>query len=314
MSSKRQYADQVMMIRPFAFGFNQQTARDNFYQTQLDGLSPEQASQQAIAEFDQMVAELRQHDVDVLVIEDTPAPVTTDAVFPNNWISLHRSGQVVLYPMCAPTRRSERRADVLDVLRKQGSLIEQVIDFSDHENRDCFLEGTGAIVFDHQHQLAYMARSPRAEPELLYDLCRQLDYEPIVFSALQTVGQQRLPIYHSNVMMSVAEQYAVICADAIDDANERNLVIEKLQQSGKQVIEISERQTQQFAGNVLQVGDRNQQPVLVMSSSAYAAFTDSQREQLLQFNPIVHSPIPTIEALGGGSARCMLAEVFLPQT
>ncbi len=310
----QQYAPRVMMVRPAHFGFNAQTAVDNHYQQQLEGVSARQVQQLAATEFDRMVDNMRQHEIDVIVVDDTPDPIKTDAVFPNNWISFHADGGVVLYPMCAPIRRLERRPDVLDLLSQEGLALGRINDLSHFEQQQRYLEGTGAIVFDHPSKLAYMARSPRADEGLLDELCQQLGYQAIAFDARQTVAGERRAIYHTNVMMSVADRYAVVCVDAIDQPSERELVIDRLVSSGKTLIAISEAQTEQFAGNVLQVGNRQGDPALVMSSAAYSAFTSDQRATLSEFNPIVHSPIPTIETLGGGSARCMVAEVFLPKT
>ncbi len=307
-----QFAHAVMMVRPASFGFNPQTAADNHYQRQLTGVSAAQSARQAVVEFDAMVTELRANNIRVVVIEDTPEPVTADAVFPNNWISLHADGSVVMYPMLAPIRRLERRDDVLDQLREEGFVVADLVNLTAGESREEFLEGTGVLVLDHEARLAYCAISKRADEGLLKQWCERFGYRPVAFVARQTAAGSRQPIYHTNVMMSVADQFVVICLDAIDDAEQRAEVVAAVNHSGKTLVEITEQQVEQFAGNCLQVGTRDGKPVLVLSQSAHDALTHDQRHTIEQFCPLLPVSIPTIETLGGGSARCMLAEIFLP--
>lgn len=308
-----QYTDTLMMIAPVAFRYNEQTAGNNYYQKVLEGLSPSETQKKARHEFDTFVEKLRAAGITVHVIEDTIDPDTPDSIFPNNWVSFHDDATVVLYPMNAVNRRQERRADILDTLRENGLQIDQVIDMTEAEEKGHFLEGTGSMVLDRVHRIAYAAISERTEEDLFYAFCHEMDYTPCVFSAFQTVGKERLPIYHTNVMMCVADEFIVICLDCIDDLEERHAVIDTIEESHKELIEISEEQVELFAGNMLQVGT-DQEKFLVMSSSAYYSLDDEQRESIERHCPIIHSSLDTIEACGGGSARCMMAEVFLPKS
>lgn len=309
---KTQATNTILMIRPVAFRMNEQTAVNNYYQKVIDGLTPENVNAKAQQEFDAFVEKLIAHGVNVMVVEDTLQPDTPDSVFPNNWISFHQSGDVVLYPMFAENRRLERREDVLDLLEEKGFLIENVLDYTLAEEANVFLEGTGSIILDRINEKAYCALSPRAEEELFIEFCEDMEYTPVIFNAYQTVNGVRKPIYHTNVMMCIADTFAVICADCIDDKAERKMVLEQLKQDGKEIILISEEQVNHFAGNMLQVLGVNQQKYLVMSSSAYQSLTQKQLESIEKHNPIIHASLDIIEACGGGSARCMMAEVFLP--
>jgi hypothetical protein len=310
---KTQATNTILMIRPVAFRMNEQTAVNNYYQKVIDGLTHENVNAKAQQEFDAFVEKLRAHGVNVLVVEDTLQPDTPDSVFPNNWISFHQSGDVVLYPMFAENRRLERREDVLDLLEEKGFVIENVLDYTLAEEANVFLEGTGSIILDRVNEKAYCALSPRADEELFIEFCEDMEYTPIIFTAYQTVEGARKPIYHTNVMMCIADTFAVICADCIDDKAERKMVLEQLKQDGKEIILISEEQVNHFAGNMLQVLGANQQKYLVMSSSAYQSLTPKQLEAIEKHNPIIHASLDIIEACGGGSARCMMAEVFLPK-
>jgi len=309
---KTQATNTILMIRPVAFRMNEQTAVNNYYQKVIDGLTPENVNAKAQQEFDAFVEKLIAHGVNVIIVEDTLQPDTPDSVFPNNWISFHQSGDVVLYPMFAENRRLERREDVLDLLEEKGFLIENVLDYTLAEEANVFLEGTGSIILDRINEKAYCALSPRAEEELFIEFCEDMEYTPVIFNAYQTVNGVRKPIYHTNVMMCIADTFAVICADCIDDKAERKMVLEQLKQDGKEIILISEEQVNHFAGNMLQVLGVNQQKYLVMSSSAYQSLTQKQLESIEKHNPIIHASLDIIEACGGGSARCMMAEVFLP--
>ncbi len=310
---KTQATNTILMIRPVAFRMNEQTAVNNYYQKVIDGLTPSNVNAKAQQEFDAFVEKLRAHGVNVMVVEDTLQPDTPDSIFPNNWISFHQSGDVVLYPMFAENRRLERREDVLDLLEEKGFFIENVLDYTLAEEANVFLEGTGSIILDRVNEKAYCALSPRAEEELFIEFCEDMEYTPVIFTAFQTVDGARKPIYHTNVMMCIADTFAVICADCIDDKAERKMVLEQLKQDGKEIILISEEQVNHFAGNMLQVLGVNQQKYLVMSSSAYQSLTQKQLESIEKHNPIIHASLDIIEACGGGSARCMMAEVFLPK-
>jgi hypothetical protein len=309
---KAQATNTILMIRPVAFRMNEQTAVNNYYQKVIDGLTPENVNAKAQQEFDAFVEKLLAHGVNVIVVEDTLQPDTPDSIFPNNWISFHQSGDVVLYPMFAENRRLERREDILDLLEDKGFVIENVLDYTLAEEANVFLEGTGSIILDRVNEKAYCALSPRAEEELFIEFCEDMEYTPVIFTAFQTVDGARKPIYHTNVMMCIADTFAVICSDCIDDKAERKMVLDHLKQDGKEIILISEEQVNHFAGNMLQVVGANQQKYLVMSTSAYKSLTEKQLKAIEKHNPIIHASLDIIEACGGGSARCMMAEVFLP--
>lgn len=301
------------MVRPLHFRANEQTAVNNFFQEELKQEHGE-LIRKAQQEFDAFVNVLEETGVQVIVVEDRPESDTPDSVFPNNWVSFHGSGTVVLYPMFAANRRKERREDILDILEENGYLIRQVIDYSPAERDDLFLEGTGSIVMDRVHQKVYCALSARAHEQLILEFCEDFHCTPVIFTANHTVNGDRLPIYHTNVMMCLAEDYAVICLDTIDDEDEKKNVIEHLRADGKEIVEITEEQMHQFAGNMLQVIGTDNNRYLVMSSAAYQSLKPDQLEILQKYNPIVHASLTTIEAGGGGSARCMMAEVFLPRS
>jgi len=301
------------MIRPVAFGMNAQTAIDNHYQQKVEGLSDAEAQAQAIQEFDDFVVKLRNAGVDVLVINDTTEPATPDSVFPNNWVSFHETGMVVLYPMHAENRRVERREDILETLKTSGFQIREILDYSAHEDDNMFLEGTGSLVLDRENLIAYACLSQRTNTHLLNDWAQQLGYKVVSFRATQEVNGELLPIYHTNVMMSVGEELAILCADSIKDEAERNLVIDSLTKTGKEVVLITEAQKSNFAGNMLQVVNDKGGRILVMSTQAFKSLNEEQIATIEKTNRILHSSLETIETLGGGSARCMMAEVFLPK-
>ncbi len=300
------------MIRPVAFRMNEQTAVNNYYQKVLDGLSPETVNTKAQEEFDAFVTKLRMVGVDVTVVEDTITPDTPDAIFPNNWISFHESGDVALYPMFAENRRHERREDVLDILEDKGFVINEIMDYTSAEEDGYFLEGTGSIVLDRENDKAYCALSPRADEELFIEFCEDFEYTPVIFEAYQTVNGERKLIYHTNVMMCIGETFAVICADCIDDKKERKMVLDSLRGDEKEVILITEEQVNNFAGNMLEVKGTDDRRYLVMSKSAYQSLTKKQIAQIEEHVTILSLNLDTIEACGGGSARCMMAEIFLP--
>ncbi|HOD09377.1 MAG TPA: arginine deiminase-related protein, partial [Flavobacterium sp.] len=308
-----QTTNSILMIRPVAFRMNEQTAVNNYYQKVLDGLSPETVNAKAQQEFDVFVAKLRKVGVNVIVVDDTMEPNTPDSIFPNNWISFHESGDVALYPMFAENRRAERREDILDILEDEGFEINEIMDYTDAEQDNIFLEGTGSLLLDRENDKAYCALSPRADEELMIEFCEDFEFTPVIFEAFQTVNGERKLIYHTNVMMCLGDTFAVICADCIDDKKERKMVLDSLRGDDKEVILITEEQVNNFAGNMLEVKGENGKRFLVMSESAYKSLTKKQIAQLEAHVEIIHSSLDTIEACGGGSARCMMAEIFLPK-
>lgn len=301
------------MIRPVSFRMNEQTAVNNYYQIEQNEMLPATITAKAQKEFDVLVDKLKAVGVNVIVVDDTDESDTPDAVFPNNWISFHENGDVVLYPMFAENRRLERREDVLDVLEEQGFVINDLMDYTSAEEEGLFLEGTGSIVLDRVNSKAYCALSPRADEELFIEFCEDFEFSPIIFNAYQTVGDKRELIYHTNVMMTVGETFAVICSECIDDKNEKKAVIESLKQDGKEIIYISESQVNSFAGNMLQVKGIDGNTFLVMSETAYNSLNKGQINQIEKHTSILYSNLETIQMCGGGSARCMMAEIFLPK-
>lgn len=309
---RTQITNTILMIRPVAFRMNEQTAVNNYFQEDLD-LKNTEINQKAQQEFDAFVQELRNHGVQVVVVDDIKEQDTPDSIFPNNWVSFHEDGTVCVYPMFAENRRKERREDILDILEQQGFAINNVMDYTEAEEEGVFLEGTGSILLDRVHQKAYCALSERAHEELFIEFCEDFDCFPVIFTANQTVDGQRLPIYHTNVMMAMAETFAVICLATIDDKKERKNVVDHLKMDGKEIIDITEEQMYHFAGNMLQVIGANDQRFMVMSSAAYNSLRNDQIKAIEKHCTIIHSPLDTIETCGGGSARCMMAEVFLPK-
>ena len=308
-----QSTSSVFMVRPHSFRKNEETATNNHYQRDIAQASPEEIIERAQEQFDGLVAQLRAAGIEVVVFDEAEPHETPDALFPNNWISTHADGTVALYPMFAPNRRTERREDVPLVLEHQfGFDVRRIIDFTEFESHNKFLEGTGSIVLDRINRKAYAALSDRTDARALEHFCDQLDFEPVAFQAFQTVDNQRLPIYHTNVMMSIGSGYAVVCLDCIDSDDERKQVVDAIALDGLELIAITEEQVNQFAGNMLELtGDDG--PVLVMSASAYQSLVPGQIEKLQQYTTLLHAPLPTIETCGGGSARCMIAEIHLPK-
>lgn len=302
----------LLMVRPVAFAMNEQTALDNFYQKK--GTSELNAQELACEEFDRFVEKLQGQGVVVEVLQDSPTPHTPDSIFPNNWISMHEDGRVALYPMKAENRRLERRTDVFAQLQNRGYKTGEVVDYTAAERNHLFLEGTGSMVLDHDAKIAYLARSQRADEGLFRTFCSDFDYTPVVFSAYQNTPDGIGLIYHTNVMMCVTDVYVLICLDTIHDKNERAAVEAAIRKSGKQILEISVGQKSSFAGNMLLVKGAKEELILVMSSSAYRALNASQKDFIEQYHTILHTDLHTIETLGGGSARCMLAEIYLTKT
>lgn len=297
------------MVRPVAFRMNEETAVNNYFQKNLQ--NPD-LNIWAAKEFDDFVTKLREVGVNVIVVDDVLEDNTPDSIFPNNWVSFHEDGQIVLYPMFAENRRKERRLQYFGELEKAGFKITDITDYTAAEEDDVFLEGTGSLILDRPNQKAYCAISPRANEDLLIEFCEDFEFTPVIFNAYQTVGDKRLPIYHTNVMMCVGEEFSIICLDTIDDKKEKKNVIKHLKQDGKEIITISEEQMHEFAGNMLEVQGRDKK-YLVMSERARKSLDKDQVAKIEKHCEILSSKIETIETCGGGSARCMMAEVFLPK-
>ncbi len=299
-----QTTSHLLMIRPVNFGFNAETAVNNSFQQNSTAAD---TNEKAVKEFDEFVALLQGHGVDVTVVEDTPDPHTPDSIFPNNWISFHDSGRVLLYPMFAQNRRLERKDHVVRAVRDKFT-VNETIDLSGYEAKNIFLEGTGSMVLDRDNRITYACLSPRTDLEALDEFCRVLDYKKLVFHASDAEDR---PIYHTNVMMCVADRYVVICLDSVRDAQEKQSLLESFANTEKDVITISIDQMNHFAGNMLQVENNSGEKFLVMSTQAWNSLTGAQQETLSEINRVLHASLQTIETNGGGSARCMMAEVHL---
>jgi hypothetical protein len=309
-----QITNTVLMIRPVQFRLNEQTSVNNYYQKDPENTLPEAVNKMAVKEFDGMVKKLKKVGIQVIVVKDTKKFDTPDSIFPNNWISFHANGTIGLYPMFAENRRLERKESVLEAVEAQGFVVKNVVDYTAAEADNLFLEGTGSILLDRVNNKAYCAISDRADEELFVEFCEDFEYTPVVFSAYQTVNDKREKIYHTNVMMCIGDRFAVVCLASIDDKKERKSLIKHLQDDGKKVIEISEEQVNNFAGNMLQLKGSEDASYLVMSESALNSLRPAQVKLIESYATIVSSPLDTIESCGGGSARCMMAEVFLPAT
>lgn len=291
------------MVRPFRFAFNAETAQNNFFQ-QEDASND--VPQTALTEFDAFVAQLRGKDVDVTVVQDSPSPWTPDSIFPNNWFSSHLSGELVLYPMFAENRRQERKRALLELLTRNMN-HRKVIDLTHWENDGQFLEGTGSMVLDRDKRIAYCCRSPRTSEQVVRDFCARLNYDALLFDASDANGNL---IYHTNVMMAIGTQVAIICLASIHDDDQKKKVVASLTSAGKIIVDISLNQVAHFAGNMLEVRSRNGQPIMVMSAAARSALTTAQENTIATYSSILSAPLSTIETNGGGSARCMMAEIF----
>lgn len=305
----KQTTNIIFMIEPAAFGFNAETAENNFFQHNVS-LKSTAIQDQALIEFNHLIENLRAKDIRVIVVKDTLYPHKPDAIFPNNWISFHSGGQAVLFPMFAKNRRMERRNEILEYLNAQGCTIKNVDDFTFWEEQNRFLEGTGSMVLDRVNRVAYAALSPRTNQTVFLEFCKLFEFKPVYFTANQIIINKRQPIYHTNIMLSIANEYAVICSECIDDILNRKKVLQNLNQSGKEIIEISELQMNHFAGNILQVENKVGKQFLVMSQSAYDSLNQSQLSKLKAYNDFIVTAIPTIEQVGGGSVRCMMTEIF----
>jgi hypothetical protein len=307
----KQITDTLVMIRPVHFRMNEETAVNNYFQKTTKDLQ-ETVNKKAQTEFDAFANKLKGVGVNVIVIDDIASQDTPDSIFPNNWVSFHENGDVALYPMFAKNRRKERREDIFEKIEAEGRFIRNFVDYTSAELENIYLEGTGSLILDRQNRKAYCALSPRADEDLVIEFCEDFEFTPIIFNAYQSHEGERLPIYHTNVMMCVAEEFAVICLDTIDDKKERKLVADSLTQDGKEIISISEEQMNNFAGNMLQVQGKSSK-YLVMSKTAHDSLKEHQIKSIEKHCPILSSDLSTIETHGGGSARCMLAEVFIPK-
>lgn len=306
-----QTTSNILMVRPANFGFNPETATNNFYQKK-DSRDPREINCIAQHEFDGFVELLVEKGVNVVVVEDTDEPKKTDAIFPNNWFTTHEDGKIILYPMFSPNRRQERRKDNIEILMKKGFKISDIIDLTFFENDGQYLEGTGSLILDRVNKIAYACRSQRTHPVPLAYFGRIMEYEIVDFDATQRISGDVSPIYHTNVMMHIGTEIAVVCLDSIPLASEKLKVQEYLEKTGKKMIPITAKQKFQFAGNMLEVKNRDGGKLTVMSDAAYQSLGQVQVQTIQRYTEIVVPKIPIIEKLGGGSARCMMAEIFLP--
>ncbi len=306
---KRQTTAHIMMVRPANFGFNAQTAENNAFQSNISELSSLEIKERARNEFDEFVAKLRANGVNIIVVEEPETPIRPDSVFPNNWITFHHNGTVITYPMYAPIRRIERREDVVEMIKEKFE-VKRLVRFEQYENSNQFLEGTGSMILDRVNRLVYACLSPRTDAKLLDEFCHWADYKKMEFHA---VDDQATDIYHTNVMMAMGDHFVVICMDTIRGEAERKALEKSFAKTGKEIINISMEQMKSFAGNMLQVQNTEGKTFLVMSEQAFKSLDESQIQQIEKHTNILHSDIQTIEKFGGGSARCMMAEVFLDE-
>jgi hypothetical protein len=303
-----QNTDTCFMVRPASFGFNPETATNNTFQQNI-AESQKSITYKVLNEFDTFVKQLQENNVAVHVMHDSKTPIKPDAIFPNNWISLHSNNTLVLYPMFAKNRRLERSKNIIDYL-KTNFKITEVIDFTDYENKQQIVEGTGSIVFDHNHKLAYACLSPRTDKKLFIQICERLNYKPIYFTS---VDEKKVPVYHTNVVMSVGDELVIICLESIINEDERKKVAQQIIDSGKVLVDISLAQMGKFAGNMIQLKNQKGQKQMVMSQTAFNSLLPKQIAEIEKENNIIKANIPTIETIGGGSARCMIAEIFCSQ-
>ncbi len=303
-------ARHLMMVRPAMIGYNEWTASNNSFQNpDTLEIKREKRQELALEEFEQLLEKIRKAGINVHVFQDTLDPIKPDAVFPNNWVSFHQDGRVALYPMFAPNRRSEKRPDILESLSGPFE-VKEVIDWSSSEEAEEFLESTGSMVLDRKNRIAYAAYSSRTHPQAFQRFGDVFEYELLGFEALDYRG---IPIYHTNVMMNIGEKYAIACLDIVNQDSEKKKIIHKLQNTGHEIIPISEQQMGNFAGNMLEVENNQSEAFLIMSERAFQALDATQIQKIEQYAQIIYSPLTTIEHNGGGSARCMLAEIFLPE-
>lgn len=303
-----QITDRVLMIKPVRFYYNAQTAVNNAYQKDLQE-DPNLVEKRALNEFDSLVNKMKDVGIHVNVIQDTSTPYTPDSIFPNNWFSTHEDGTLVLYPMYAENRRLERTPKILDFVKDREDL--KIIDLTKNEKEGKVLEGTGSMCLDRKNRIAYASLSKRTNKDLFEEFCKMMDYKPVSFSGKQTIDGKQSPIYHTNVLMAIGEEYVLIFLDSIVDEKEKEMVRKSILNSGKELIEITEEQTNHFLGNALELRKKDGNKVLVMSKSANDILREDQRKIIEKSAEIIYSDIPTIERYGGGSVRCMLAEFFL---
>ena len=301
----------ILMIRPINFGYNEETAQDNHYQIKDPIIK--NSNESAQKEFDNMVNNLIENGISVHVFQDDENDYTPDSIFPNNWVSFHENGDVVLYPMYAKNRRLERRPEVLEFLEDEGFTISNIVDYSSAESENKFLEGTGSMILDRENKVAYCSISNRSNEDLFIEFCEDFEFTPVLFNSFQSVGDKRLSIYHTNVMMCVATDYVIVCLDSIDDKNQRKNISSFIKDSGKKLIEISENQVESFAGNMLELVNDKGESILVMSKSAEDSLNENQKNIITKYSRILSFDVNTIETWGGGSTRCMMAEIFLPK-
>jgi hypothetical protein len=294
----------VLMVRPASFGLNPQTALTNAFQSKEE--VPLQVGQAALEEFNRMVDTLAAHDVDIIVVDDPAVPAKPDAVFPNNWISFHEDGTIMLYPMMAENRRLERTIPVIEAMKTKFD-IREVIDLTMHEKKNQFLEGTGSVVFDYVNKIAYASRSGRTHEVVLQELCEKIGFRSIVFDAVDENGQ---PIYHTNVLMCVGSRFAVICLDAIQRDEDQEVLLQSFSDTGHQVVAISYAQLHVFAGNMIEVLTKSGEPLVLISEQAFQSLIPGQVHAITQFAELIPLSIPTIEQYGGGSVRCMVAGIY----
>lgn len=302
----QQTTSYILMIRPVNFGFNEQTAGSNAFQNRNS--EQQQVQDNALREFDDLVNLLQENGIKVCIVNDTPEPHTPDSIFPNNWVSFHSDGSVFLYPMMAENRRLERREDIIMDLEDAFD-IKRVIDLSRFEHENKFLEGTGSMVLDRENKIAYACVSPRTNKEVLDLFCTQSGYKPVLFHA---VDENSMAIYHTNVLMCVGTNFVVICLDSITDENEKSSLMNTFKLTHKAIISITFKQMAQFAGNMLELKNQTGDRLLVMSQSAFLALKEDQKTALGKYCRLLYANIDTIERNGGGSARCMIAELHLP--
>jgi len=307
----RQTTYNLIMVRPKHFNFNKETAENNHFQKEEKNITEIEIRDKAIKEFNSFSKLLIKKGIEVKIFNDRDDIITTDSVFPNNWISFHENGDVFLYPMYSKNRRKERRSDIIKELINMGYYVKSTIDLTYFEKENKFLEGTGSMVLDRENKICYAAVSERTNNDLLIEFCSKTEFELVSFKSYQSVGNERKEIYHTNVIMCVADKYAIICLESVDNKKEKEKIIEKLKDTNKRIIKISEDQCSKFAGNMLQVENVKNEKFLIMSESAYNSLDNKQIATINEFNEIIYSDLKTIEKLGGGSARCMIAENFL---
>ena len=307
----KQISNHLIMIQPNHFGFNEETAINNYYQKNEKRMSEAQIKKVARVEFNELIRKMKEKKINVKIFSDRKHVITTDSVFPNNWMTLHEEGKVILYPMFSDNRRKERRNDIIKDYLKENFQINEIIDLSEWEKREKFLEGTGSMVLDRQNKICFAAVSKRTSKSILKEFCKKLNYKLFTFTANQTCKDNRVPIYHTNVMMSIGEKFALICIKSIDDPKEKSEIIRLLNQPKREIIEVNESQIENFVGNILEVQNLEKQNFIIMSTRAFEYLNKKQRNKLECYGEIIHSDLNIIEKIGGGSARCMITENFL---